>query len=82
MDAVASKISKRYPNLLDVIAEEKSEPGFCLGPSSGDDGLLGPSVGDDALTAPATNLGPCVGDDIVGAPTTRLGPSVGDDQVP
>jgi hypothetical protein len=66
MDAAALKISKRYLNLLDAIAEGKSGVGFRLGPSAGDDAgpILGPSVGDDIVGAPATNLGPCVGDDI------------------
>ena len=84
MDATASTLSKRYPNLLDVIAEGKNAPGFCLGPSAGDDGagILGPSVGDDVLVAPTTLLGPCVGDDIVRAPTSILGPCVGDDLQP
>jgi hypothetical protein len=94
MDATASNISKRYFNLLDAIAGGKNAPGFCLGPSAGDDGVpgvlrgdpatnLGPCLGDDAApAAPMTLLGPCVGDDIVLAPTTLLGPCVGDDIQP
>jgi hypothetical protein len=94
MDATASDISKRYLNLLDVVAGGKNAPGFCLGPSAGDDGIpgvsrgdpatnLGPCLGDDAVpTAPRMILGPCVGDDGLLAPRTLLGPCVGDDLQP
>ncbi len=88
MNEIAYNISKGFLNLVDAVEGRGAGPGFCLGPSTGDDAVpgqssgLGPCVGDDIIEPPAGKLGPSIGDDAIQVPLNTLGPCVGDDEVP